>query len=79
MDLDLWDCFGRKKIRLIIISAQKVSVAQQVKSWPADLAVLSLIPAGSGNLYRKWDSFAHSLSFSPSYRPDMTGILMKRA
>ena len=62
----------------IIISAQKVSVAQQIKSWPADLAVLSLIPAANGNLDRKWDSFAHGLSFSHSYRP-MTGILLKRA
>ena len=40
---------------------------------PADLAVPSSIPGDN----RKRDSIAHSLSLSPSHRPDMTEILLK--
>ena len=52
------------------------TVAQWVKRWPTDLAVMSSIPAGGEDLYNcKRGSIAYSLSLSPAYRPDMTEIL----
>ena len=55
-------------------------LAQRVRHWPADLAVLSLIPAGDRNQFnRKQGSIAHALSLSPSHCTDMTKIILKRA
>ena len=54
-------------------------VAQQVKHWPANLAVPGSRPAEGGNLSNRGQrSIPHSLSLSPSHRPDMTEILLKR-
>ena len=50
-------------------------IAQYVKVWSIDLALPGSRPAGSGNLF---DSTAHSLSSSPSHRPDTTEILLAR-
>ena len=53
-------------------------VGQWVKRWPAVLVFPSSIPVG-GNLFdRKQGSIAHNLSLSPSYRPDMTEMLLKK-
>ena len=57
-------------------------VAQLVKHWSADLAVMGLIPATGGNsLNHKWECIAHSLSLLPSHHSNMTEIhlLLKRA
>ena len=54
-------------------------VAQWVKRWPTDLAVVSSSPARGEDLFnRKRSSIAHSLSLSSAHRPDMTEILLKR-
>ena len=54
-------------------------VAQWVKRWPTDLAVVSYSPARGEDLFnRKQGSIAHSLSLSSAHRPDMTEILLKR-
>ena len=54
-------------------------VAQWVKRWPTDLAVVSSSPARGEDLFnRKRGSIAHSLSLSSDHRPDMTEILLKR-
>ena len=53
-------------------------VAQCVKCWPTDLAVLSSIPA-RGEIFSLVNGVpVHSLSLSTSHRPDMTEILLKR-
>ena len=56
-----------------------VHVAQWVKRWPTDLAVMSSLPA-RGEIFsnRKRGSIAHSLSLSTCHPPDMTEILLKR-
>ena len=54
-------------------------VAQWVKRWPTDLAVVSSSPARGEDLFScKRGSIAHSLSLSSAHRPDMTEILLKR-
>ena len=58
---------------------KRAPVAQQVKCWPAHLAVHSLIPTrGRDIFYPEWGSMAHSLSLSSIHHPDMTIILSKR-
>ena len=54
-------------------------VAQWVKRWPTDLAVLSSIPT-LGEIFSTVNggSIAHSLSLSTSHRPDITEMLLKR-
>ena len=55
------------------------SVAQEVRSLPADLAVSRSRPTEDGNLFnRKWGSIAHSFKSPPFRRSDMTEILLKR-
>ena len=41
-----------------------------VKCWPADLAVLDLIPGGGKNIF-KYKQCAYSLSVSHSNHPDV--------
>ena len=54
-------------------------VAQWVKRWPTDLAVVISSPAKGEDLFNCKRSFvAHSLSLSSAHRPDMTEILLKR-
>ena len=54
-------------------------VAQWVKVWPTDLAVMGSIPAwGEDLFYRKRGSIAHSLSLSSTHHPDITEILSTR-
>ena len=54
-------------------------VAQWVKCWPTDLAVVSSSPARGEDIFnRKRGSIAHSLSLPSAHRPDMTEILLKR-
>ena len=58
---------------------REAQVAQWAKCWPADLAVMGLIPARGRNVFSgKLDSTTNSLSLSPSHHPDMTEILLKR-
>ena len=53
-------------------------VARYVNSWPSDLAVPGSRSIGGGNLSNSnQDAIAHNLSLSPSYRPDMSEILVK--
>ena len=57
----------------------RAPAAQWVKRWPTDLAVPSSSPARGEDLFdHKRGSIAHSLSLSPTHRPDMTEILLKR-
>ena len=60
-------------------TSKQAPVAQWVKRWPTDLAVVSSSPARGEDLFnRKRGSIAHSLSLSSAHRPDMTEILLKR-
>ena len=52
-------------------------VAQQIKRWPADLAVTGSKPAVSENLSNRKQGSTHSLSLSACYQPAMTVILKK--
>ena len=63
----------------LLIDKLGAPVAQWVKRWPTDLAVVSSSPAWGEDLFsRKRVSIAHSLSLSSAHRPDMTEILLKR-
>ena len=54
-------------------------VAQEVKCWPADLAVPDSIPSGGEHISNhKQGSLAHSFLSSPKNCPGMTEILFKR-
>ena len=56
----------------LLHTASGVPVAQWVKHWPADLAVLGSILAGGGCLFNcKWDSFTLSFKLSLSHHPDI--------
>ena len=61
------------------IPKNKVPVAQCANHWPADIGVPSLTPGGRNLYNHKRGCFAHSLSLTPSYDPDMTEVLLKRA
>ena len=55
-----------KHIRVIISDIQGAWLAQNVKPWPADLGVLSLIPPARINPFNPSRSFtAHSLLIPP--------------
>ena len=51
------------------------SECNRVKHWPADLVVPGLRPAGGRNVF---NHIANSLSISPTHRPDITEILLKK-
>ena len=56
-------------------------VAQWIRHWPVDLAVLGLSsppPSGENLFNHKQGFIAHSLSLSSTHHPDITKVLMKR-
>ena len=64
---------------MTLLRELEVPVAQWVKCWPTDLAVLGCRPAGGCNLLNhKRGSIAHSLLLSLTHHPHLTEILLKR-
>ena len=61
-----------------ILQSLGVPVAQWVKRWPTDPAVMSSSPA-RGEIFLTVNGVAHSLPLSASHRSDMTEILLERS
>ena len=67
---------GHKWVKSCSIEAL---VAQEVRPWPADLPVQGSRPAGGRILFNcKLCSITHNLSLSPSHRPIIHEIQLKR-
>ena len=72
-------CYILYSLLLNFIVPLQHPVAQWVKHWPTDLAVLGSIPTWGGDLFnRKQGSIAPSFLLSSIHRPDMTETLLKR-
>ena len=56
----------------------RAPVAQWVKCWPTDLAVLSLSPLEAKFYQLQMGFIAHILPLSSAHCPDMTEMLLKR-
>ena len=65
--------FHRKINRAALLSKS----SHVAKLWPTDKTVPGSIPSGASFNYKRY-SIEDNLSLSPSHRPDMTEMLLKR-